>query len=132
MFLLGLLFGFGLIISGMIYPSKVIGFLNITNLWDPSLAFVMVGGISVYSIFYFLYKDKKTFLGYEKNIPKSKIIDTRLIFGAVLFGAGWGMYGYCPAPALVGLGLLNVQAIFFVFFMIVGMYIFEVFEKARK
>ncbi len=128
-FLLGLLFGFGLIISGMVYPSKVIGFLDVFGNWDPSLIFVMLGGIFTYSLFYFLFKNKRTFLGYEKNIPSNKIIDKKLILGAVLFGAGWGLYGYCPAPALVGVGLLNMQAILFVLFMIIGMYLFEFYQK---
>lgn len=128
-YLLGLLFGFGLIISGMIYPAKVISFLDITGHWDASLIFVMIGGIAIYSAFHFLTKHKKTLFGYEKNTPTLKQIDKKLILGSAIFGIGWGLVGYCPAPALVGLGLLNSQAILFTASMFIGMYIFELYKK---
>lgn len=131
-YLLGLLFGFGLIYSGMIYPSKVVHFLDIFGDFDPSLIFVMLGGIVVYSIFFFTTKNKETLLGYEKNIPHNGSIDSKLIIGSIIFGIGWGVYGYCPAPALVGLGLLNTQAILFVISMVIGMYVFEICGKYTK
>lgn len=131
-YLLGLLFGFGLIVSGMIYPGKVIGFLDITGDWDASLIFVMIGGIAAYSTFYFLTKRSKTLLGYEKNIPADKQIDRKLIAGSILFGIGWGLFGFCPAPALVGTGLLNTQAILFTASMLAGMYIFEFYKKYER
>lgn len=131
-YLLGLLFGFGIIYSGMVYPSKVINFLDITGPWDPSLIFVMLGGIIIYSTFFFLTKNKKTILGYEKSIPSGNKIDKNLIVGGVVFGIGWGLFGYCPAPALVGLGLLNIQAVLFVLSMLAGMYAFEIYSKKVK
>jgi hypothetical protein len=124
-YLLGLLFGFGIIYSGMVYPSKVINFLDITGNFDPSLIFVMLGGILVYSVFFFLTKNKNAILGYDKNIPKNTAIDRKLIIGSVMFGVGWGLVGYCPAPALVGLGVFNYQAILFVVSMLLGMLLFK-------
>lgn len=128
-YLLGLLFGFGIIYSGMVYPIKVINFLDITGNWDPSLIFVMAGGIFVYSIIFFLTRNNKTLLGYDKNIPKGNKIDLNLITGATIFGIGWGLFGYCPAPALIGVGILSGQAILFTISMLLGMYIFEIYNK---
>lgn len=129
-FLLGLLFGFGLIISGMIYPSKVIGFLNIFGIWDPSLIFVMLGGIFVYSIFHFLHIQKiDTLLGYKKNLPAKNEIDKNLILGSTLFGIGWGIAGYCPGPALVSFGTFSMNGIIFIITMIIGMYLFNLYQK---
>lgn len=129
-FLLGLMFGLGLIISGMIYPAKVMGFLNIFGLWDPSLAFVMVGGIAVYTLLHFLHiKKVDTLLGYTKSLPLKKQIDKKLITGAALFGVGWGLIGYCPGPALVSFGTLGFEAVVFVFAMIGGMTLFKLTSK---
>lgn len=125
-FLLGLLFGLGLIVSGMVYPQKVIGFLNIFEVWDPSLVFVVLGGILVYATFYFLHLGKNiTLLGYEKSLPKVRIIDRKLILGATMFGVGWGLFGYCPAPAIVGAGMLQPLAFVFFVSMLAGMYAFK-------
>lgn len=124
------MFGLGLIISGMIYPAKVMGFLNIFGLWDPSLAFVMVGGIAVYTLLHFLHiKKVDTLLGYTKSLPLKKQIDKKLITGAALFGVGWGLIGYCPGPALVSFGTLGFEAVVFVFAMIGGMTLFKLTSK---
>ncbi|MEY3489364.1 MAG: hypothetical protein RL655_932, partial [Pseudomonadota bacterium] len=96
-FIVGLLFGWGLLISGMTDPGKVIGFLDLTGSWDPSLALVMGGAIAV-GFFAFGTAKKRTsnFLGGALHLPTSSDIDKRLILGALLFGAGWGLAGFCP------------------------------------
>jgi uncharacterized membrane protein YedE/YeeE len=103
--LAGAIFGVGLILSGMANPAKVIGFLDITRIWDPSLAFVMGGAISV-GFFAFRSVKRRTHsvCGGAINLPTSKQIDKRLIGGAILFGIGWGLAGICPGPGLVLLG----------------------------
>jgi len=126
----GLLFGLGLILSGMTDPGKVIGFLDISGLWDPSLALVMGGAIAV-GFFAFAIAKKRTvnFLGGALHLPKSNQIDKPLVIGAVLFGAGWGLAGFCPGPGLVSLASGNVKGAFFVAFMLVGMQLFEIFNR---
>lgn len=124
------MFGLGLIISGMIYPAKVIGFLNIFGVWDPSLAFVMLGGITVYAVLHFLHiKKVDSLLGYTKSLPLKMHLDKRLIIGATLFGVGWGLIGYCPGPALVSLGTFGTEAIIFVLAMLGGMTVFKLTAK---
>ena len=125
-FLVGLLFGLGLIVSGMTNPAKVLGFLDISGLWDPSLAFVMAGAIAV-GFFAFAIAKKRTvnFLGGALHLPKSKQIDQPLVIGAVLFGAGWGLAGFCPGPGLVSLASGQVKGALFIVFMLAGMQLFE-------
>ena len=129
-FLVGLVFGLGLILSGMTDPGKVIGFLDISGLWDPSLALVMGGAIAV-GFFAFAIAKKRTvnFLGGALHLPKSNQIDKPLVIGAVLFGAGWGLAGFCPGPGLVSLASGNAKGAFFVVFMLVGMQLFEIFNR---
>ena len=129
-FLVGLLFGLGLILSGMTDPGKVIGFLDLAGLWDPSLALVMGGAIAV-GFFAFAIAKKRTvnFLGGALHLPKSNPIDKPLVIGAVLFGAGWGLAGFCPGPGLVSLASGNAKGAFFVAFMLVGMQLFEIFNR---
>lgn len=131
-FLSGLLFGLGLIISGMANPAKVLGFLDLAGKWDPSLIFVMCGAIAV-GFFAFLYAGhrKTTLLGTELKLPTATKIDRRLVIGSILFGAGWGIAGFCPGPALVGLGMGLPKAILFVLAMLAGMGIFELIERRR-
>lgn len=131
-FLSGLLFGLGLIISGMANPAKVLGFLDLTGRWDPSLIFVMCGAIAV-GFFAFLYagRRKTTLFGAEIKLPTATKIDRRLVIGSILFGAGWGIAGFCPGPALVGLGMGLPKAILFVLAMLAGMGIFELIERRR-
>ena len=126
----GLLFGFGLIVSGMANPAKVLGFLDLAGHWDPSLAFVMAGAIAVGLIAFFLaYRRTLSFLGGNMHLPKSGKIDNRLVIGSLLFGVGWGIAGFCPGPALVAIGLGETKALVFAAAMLAGMVIFEVIEQ---
>ena len=132
-FLIGLLFGFGLILSGMTDPGKVIGFLDLFGTWDPSLAFVMGGAIAVGFFAFRLAKARATsFLGGAMRLPTSQDIDRRLIVGSLLFGAGWGLAGFCPGPALVSLGAGQDKAVVFVIAMVLGMLAFEWLEARRS
>jgi len=128
-FLVGLLFGLGLLISGMTDPSKILGFLDLFGQWDPSLALVMGGAIGV-GVFAFALAKNRTvsFLGDAMRMPTSSQIDRRLIVGALMFGSGWGLAGFCPGPALVSLAAGQPKAAAFVVFMGLGMVIFEVLE----
>jgi len=126
----GLVFGFGLILSGMANPAKVIGFLDIAGSWDPSLAFVMGGAIAI-GLFAFKYAETRdtTLLGEELNLPRNNTIDKRLIGGSLVFGAGWGLGGFCPGPGLVSLGMGYSGGIIFALSMVVGMLAFELIQK---
>ena len=125
--LTGLVFGLGLILSGMTDPSKVIGFLDLAGLWDPSLAFVMAGAILVGVIAYRFAKGRKTsFLGDAMRLPTARQIDRRLILGGLAFGAGWGLAGYCPGPALVSVMQGGTKPLIFVLAMLAGMAVFEI------
>ena len=107
----GLVFGMGLIVSGMANPEKVLGFLDIAGLWDPSLAFVMGGAIMV-GVVAFAVARKRTlsFLGFHMKMPTSAHIDKRLVLGGLMFGVGWGIAGFCPGPGLVALGAGETKA----------------------
>ena len=129
----GLIFGLGLTLSSMTNPSKVIGFLDITGTWDPSLMFVMIGAIAICSpIFYILRNKTKPYFALRFEIPKIKKIDKQLIFGSTLFGIGWGTVGFCPGPAISSLALLNPLSILFVISMVVGFYSSKIFIKNKK
>ena len=131
--LAGLVFGLGLIVSGMANPAKVIGFLDLTGAWDPSLALVMAGAIGV-SFFAFLFAKKRSrsLLGADMKLPTGSTIDRRLVIGSTLFGIGWGVAGFCPGPGLVALGMGEVKALIFVAAMLAGMVLFELLEKRRS
>ena len=126
----GLVFGLGLIVSGMANPAKVLGFLDLAGAWDPSLALVMGGAILV-GFFAFSIAKKRTvsFIGAEMKLPTSSAIDRRLLIGSALFGAGWGVAGFCPGPGLVALGMGEPKALVFVAAMLTGMLIFSWREK---
>ncbi len=129
----GLVFGLGLIVSGMANPVKVLGFLDLGGAWDPSLAFVMAGAIGVGAIaFAVARKRTRSFLGAAMKLPTTRDIDHRLVLGSVLFGIGWGVAGFCPGPALVALGMGEVKALVFVIAMLVGMGIFELLERRKQ
>jgi len=120
----GLLFGAGLSISGMINPAKVVGFLDVAGAWDPSLAFVMLGAVAVTAIGYrFVLRRSQPLLASSFTLPTRRDIDVALLFGAGLFGIGWGLGGYCPGPALAGLGFGSLETYAFVVAMLVGMVI---------
>ena len=129
-FLVGLLFGLGLLLSGMTDPAKVIGFLDLSGSWDPSLAFVMGGAIAV-GFFAFAVAKKRTlsFFGAAIRLPTSGQIDRRLVVGALVFGAGWGLAGFCPGPALVSMAAGQPKALVFVLAMFAGMAVFELAER---
>ena len=119
----GFIFGLGLTLSSMTNPAKVIGFLDITDNWDPSLMFVMIGAIVISApIFYLLRNKTKPLFDLNFEIPTIKNLDKQLIFGSSLFGIGWGIVGFCPGPAISSLFLLNPLSILFVISMIVGFY----------
>ena len=120
----GIIFGIGLVISEMINPEKVLGFLNIFRDWDPSLAFVMIGALIISTPIFHLFKNnKKPLFSSSFLIPTNKTIDKKLIIGSILFGAGWGLIGLCPGPAITSLALFNVSCAIFVVAMFAGFYI---------
>jgi len=132
-FLLGLLFGLGLLLAGMTDPAKVLAFLDLAGAWDPSLALVMGGGIAVGLVAFALAKRRKrTLLGGPMLLPTATAIDRRLLGGSALFGIGWGLAGFCPGPAVVSLGLGDTRVLVFVIAMLAGMAIFEVLEALRS
>ena len=129
----GLIFGLGLIISGMTNPDKVIRFLDIAGMWDPSLMFVMIGGIAVAFVgFKFVQNKSQSVFDDPIHLPGTTHISKELVIGSLLFGAGWALAGFCPGPALVALGAGYKEAFIFVIAMIVGMYIHDHFFKACK
>jgi uncharacterized membrane protein YedE/YeeE len=131
--LVGLLFGTGLLVSGMTDPFKVIGFLDIAGAWDPSLAFVMIGAVLVGLIAFRLAGSRSaTLLGGEMRLPESRGIDRRLVIGSLAFGVGWGLAGLCPGPAVVALGAGYVQAAVFVGAMLAGMALYEILDRRGR
>jgi uncharacterized protein len=132
-FAIGLVFGLGLILSGMTDPGKVVGFLDLAGDWDPSLAFVMGGAISVgFFAFRIAGKRARSFLGDAMQLPSRRDIDARLVLGSVVFGIGWGIGGFCPGPALVSLGAGQQKALWFVLAMLAGMLIHVVAERLLR
>lgn len=131
--LAGLIFGLGLIVSGMVNPDKVQDFLDMSGSWDPSLLLVMGGAITVGLLAFTLAKRRnETFLGAPINMPTSRVIDKRLVLGSLAFGIGWGLAGICPGPGLVLVGSGNAQGMVFVAAMLVGMGIFELLERRKQ
>jgi uncharacterized membrane protein YedE/YeeE len=121
--LAGLIFGLGLIVSGMVFPAKVLGFLDLAGAWDPSLALVMAGAIAA-GLPAFAWARRA-----RVQLPGATRIDRRLVGGSLLFGIGWGLAGLCPGPALVVLGMGDVKALGFVAAMLAGMALFELLER---
>jgi len=131
--LAGLVFGLGLIVSGMANPAKVLGFLDLAGAWDPSLALVMAGAISVGAIAFAVAGRRTTSLiGAEMKLPAARHIDRRLVVGSTLFGMGWGIAGFCPGPGLVALGMGEVKALVFAAAMLAGMGAFEWLERRSR
>jgi uncharacterized membrane protein YedE/YeeE len=128
--IVGLLFGIGLIVSGMTDPSKVLGFLDLAGKWNPSLGFVMGGAILVGLVaFRFAGGRKTSLLGDPMRLPTAEHIDLRLVFGGLAFGIGWGLAGYCPGPALASLATGSTKPLIFSAALIAGMAIYELLER---
>ena len=129
-FVSGFVFGLGLLVSGMVNPAKVLGFLDLAGAWDPSLALVMAGAVAVGAgAFAFMKKRTRTLLGARVLLPGARKIDRRLILGSLVFGVGWGLAGICPGPALVLAGTGSAKGLVFLAAMIAGNGIFEFFER---
>jgi uncharacterized membrane protein YedE/YeeE len=129
-FVLGLLFGVGLLISGMTDPGKVQGFLDVAGAWDPSLALVMGGGVMVGLLgFSWAKKKHSSFSGAPLQWPEMTQIDRPLVLGSLMFGTGWGLAGFCPGPALVAMAAGNDKALVFVLAMMAGMVLFDRFKS---
>ena len=128
----GLLFGTGLIVSGMANPAKVLGFLDLFGQWDPSLAFVMAGAIAVGVIAFFVAgRRDRSWLGTPIQLPSATGVTARLVLGSAVFGIGWGLAGFCPGPALVALGAGVPKAVGFVAAMLAGMAVFSWLQRKR-
>lgn len=131
--LAGLVFGLGLILSGMANPAKVLGFLDLAGPWDPSLALVMAGAIAVGLAAFFVARNRTvSLLGAAMNLPTARHVDRRLLGGNLLFGVGWGIAGFCPGPGLVALGMGEAKAAVFVAAMLLGMGMFELIERRKQ
>lgn len=126
----GLIFSLGLVLSGMINPNKVTGFLDIFGEWDFSLALVMGGAVVFNLVSYrFIFKKTHPIFNQKFDLPSKSSIDLRLVIGASLFGVGWGLIGICPGPALVNLATFNLKMISFITSMILGIFIFRNLSK---
>lgn len=128
--LAGLIFGLGLVISGMTNPAKVLGFLDLFGQWDPALAFVMAGALMVGSVaFRIAGKRTRTILGAPISLPTARNIDRRLVVGSLAFGIGWGLAGYCPGPVITSLATGGGKPWIFFVAMLTGMAMFEIVER---
>ena len=128
--LVGIIFGIGLIIAQMTNPLKIIGFLTFGENWDPSLLFVMAFPVFFcFFSFCFCKQKNQTLLNLDFEIPKRNDIDLSLLVGAALFGIGWGMVGFCPAPAIVSLAFGNLQTLLFVISMLIGISLVKIIKK---
>jgi uncharacterized protein len=128
----GLIFGLGLCLSGMTDPRKVAAFLDLAGDWDPSLALVMGGAVTVAFVAFRLAGRRSSSLeGRAFELPTRRTIDAKLLGGAVIFGIGWGLVGLCPAPAIVNIGFLDARAFLFVLAMIAGMKLSDALSSLR-
>nr|BFD62408.1 YeeE/YedE thiosulfate transporter family protein [Bdellovibrio sp. HM001] len=129
----GFVFAIGLGVSGMTQPQKVVGFLDLFGNWDPSLVFVMAGAIAVHFVTYRLIRRRPTpLLDTKWHVPTKTELTPALMVGAVLFGAGWGLAGFCPGPAVTSLASFEPRVFYFVISMLVGMYLFRLVDKKLK
>lgn len=132
-FVTGLVFGIGLIVSGMSDPAKVLAFLDLAGRWDPSLMLVMGGAIAIgFGAFRIAARRTTTLLGRPLQLPTPGRIDRRLLAGSALFGIGWGLAGICPGPGFVLLGSGRVQGAVFVLALLAGMLVFELQQRRRR
>lgn len=128
----GIVFAIGLALSGMTDPGKVLGFLDVAGAWDPSLAFVMGGAVGFHFLWLRFVAQKSDTTPSSSKADAAARIDAKLVIGAAIFGAGWGMSGYCPGPALVSLGLGRHEAFYFVIAMLAGMAVHRAFARRRE
>ena len=129
-FLCGLIFGSGLMISGMTQPTKILGFLDIFGRWDPTLAFVMAGALAISSLGYALARRQiRPVIAAQHFWPKKTDINRPLVIGSLLFGIGWGLVGLCPGPALENLASLSPRVFVFVIAMMAGMSVFDLWQR---
>ncbi|WP_078084110.1 DUF6691 family protein [Microbulbifer mangrovi] len=129
-FISGLIFSFGLLLSGMANPEKVLGFLDLFGAWDPSLALVMGGAIAVGLPAFLIARKRETaVLGGSINLPTKRELDKRLLLGSLVFGIGWGLAGFCPGPGIVATGAAETGALVFTLAMVSGMLIFRWLEN---
>ena len=129
----GLIFGIGLVIAGMTQPHKVVGFLDIFGNWDPALMFVMGGAVTLHLVTYRLVRKRPTPIVVSKwQVPTKTELTKALMIGAVLFGAGWGLAGFCPGPAITSLASFDVSVVIFVVSMLTGMVIFKFVDQKIK
>jgi len=132
-YLVGLLFALGLGLSGMTQPHIVRGFLNIFGEWDWRLLGVMIGAIGVHVITYpLIMKKKSPLLDAKFYVPSNRIVDKRLIMGSIIFGLGWGWAGICPGPGIVALASYEMQFVYFILSMLLGMKLFQVVDKKTR
>ncbi|AQL35620.1 DUF6691 family protein [Pseudomonas syringae] len=132
-FFSGLIFGFGLLLAGMANPAKVLAFLDVSGTWDPSLALVMAGAISVAAIpLNWARKNRQSLLGARMHLPVKNELDARLIGGSLAFGMGWGIAGICPGPAVTILLTGHWQVLIFLLAVLAGMYMFSALESRRR
>jgi uncharacterized membrane protein YedE/YeeE len=131
-YMAGVLFAAGLVVGGMANPAKVLAFLDITGMWDPSLALVMGGAVAVGLIGFAIAKKRTVaWSGEAIQLPTARTVDRRLVLGSLAFGLGWGLAGFCPGPAIVLAGLLNTKALLFVLAMLAGMGLFAMLERKK-
>ena len=130
-FACGLLFAMGLVVSGMSDPNKVLDFLDFGGTWDPSLAFVMIGGIAVHAALYRVVVRRGRPLFGEFRLPTRRDVDVKLVAGAAMFGIGWGLSGFCPGPALVNIASLGTGALVFAGMMFMGMALFGAYRRRK-
>ena len=128
----GLLFGLGLVVSGMADPAKVLAFLDVTGRFDPSLLVVMASALAVSAVGFAIARRRSTsYMGCAFNVPTSRALDRRLVAGALVFGIGWGIAGVCPGPAFAVLGAGRWEGVVFLIAMFAGMGTFELLERRR-
>ena len=126
----GILFGLGLVISQMVNPVKVLGFLDIAGHWDPSLALVMAGALITLGLAYrLIIRRPAPILEQSFHLPDSTRIDARLLIGAALFGVGWGLSGFCPGAAIAAIGYGQAEALLFTLAMCVGIWLFRLIHR---
>ncbi|MDU8600702.1 DUF6691 family protein [Pseudomonas syringae] len=131
-FFAGLIFGFGLLLAGMANPAKVLAFLDVSGTWDPSLALVMAGAISVAVVpLNWAHRSRQSLLGARMQLPVKTQLDARLIVGSLVFGIGWGIAGICPGPAVATLLTGHWKILIFLLALLAGMYLFSALEKRR-